>query len=507
MSSNGPMDNNTISVVSDIDGKKYKLVMKGDMRNITIGKIKKHLAAHCHLPIEAQVLTFNGTIVDNMSTGEQVGLFPGAQLRLSRQQLPPPSAAPSALHAPCGAAPAAYPPPQGRAPPLGPCGREAMPPAPPTAPERHLSPPRWQQPNGADHLSAPLRAERMERMISGRRERELEERCARLERECSRLEGELAAAHALARDRDRELERAVREAERLQHEAVLQQREIEVLRTRPPPRGAQSGIQLARQNLAEFGQELGVQHELDFDENMTCVVGVEQKYTILLTYDQSTERLYMYSTLLTYLPKDEQLRLRLFETLLEGALLGRDMSGGGVGVSVKNELILMAASIDLRHSDSAALRDVAPQFVESLIKWRAAVRDVLERHARTVGLPHSADGQLSAHDAVPYDGQGSFTAPPAGPVSAAAGVLAPPRAGAPPVSPASYARAFTGPGGAPALQRPDPLPVQYAAPQPPLQPEAAAALHQLDAQEREIMRQQQLIQQQRDRIAALGAVR
>eukprot|EP01065_Artemidia_motanka_P023456 TRINITY_DN2803_c0_g1_i1.p1 TRINITY_DN2803_c0_g1~~TRINITY_DN2803_c0_g1_i1.p1 ORF type:complete len:592 (+),score=273.77 TRINITY_DN2803_c0_g1_i1:58-1776(+) len=557
---------NTLSVVSDIDTKKYKLVMKGDMRNITIGKIKKHLAGHCHIPIEEQILTFGGTALDDSTTGQVVGLYPGAQLRLSRraapphlqqqfaqqhmqpqpQHLQPQHLQPQPQHLPQHlqpaqhlAAPQQLPQPvspQHLAPPtqvspvpqhmqphlqqphlqphLQPqhlqqpqhaalpqhLQRSTLPQAPAEhweaaqpahaqhAPplsdqryrdgpplDRHVSPhrqaaasapapgPSLYQELGSDRWEHGERAERLDRMIGGsRRERELEERCARLDDECARLQSELAATQSDGRQRGRELEHALREVDRLQHD----RRELE-MRQRSPPRAA--GVQLARQNLAEFGQELGVQHQLDFDENMTCVVGVEQKYTILLTYDQSTERLYVYSTLLTYLPKDEQLRLRLFETLLEGALLGRDMSGGGVGVSVKNELILMATSIDLRHSDSSALREVAPQFVECLIKWRAAVRDVLEQHARAAGVLPEPQPERRDWPAAAPSHAGSYSSS-----------ARPP----PPVSPASYARAHT--GAAPA--------------QPAWQNSAAAALQQLDSQERDIVRQQQLIQQQRHQL-------
>eukprot|EP01060_Flectonema_neradi_P006188 TRINITY_DN14146_c0_g1_i1.p1 TRINITY_DN14146_c0_g1~~TRINITY_DN14146_c0_g1_i1.p1 ORF type:complete len:102 (+),score=15.47 TRINITY_DN14146_c0_g1_i1:3-308(+) len=53
------------------------------------------------------------------------------------------------------------------------------------------------------------------------------------------------------------------------------------------------------------------------------------------------------------------------------------MSGGGVGLSMKCELLLMSTSIDLRHSDTGALRSLAPVFVEALVKWRQTVKVLL----------------------------------------------------------------------------------------------------------------------------------
>jgi len=133
---------------------------------------------------------------------------------------------------------------------------------------------------------------------------------------------------------------------------------------------------LASENLAVLAQELGVPR-LELDDNNTCVVSVDDKYTLLVTFDAATERLYLYSTLTTFIPKDPQIKLRLYEMLLEGALLGRDMCGGGIGASLKNDFVLMSTSIYLPKAQPTSLRSVTPLFVDSLIKWRNRVRDFL----------------------------------------------------------------------------------------------------------------------------------
>ena len=173
--------------------------------------------------------------------------------------------------------------------------------------------------------------------------------------------------------RQRDLEGGLLEAT----QAAAKAQEVHLTANIAAVNNGASGLTLARQNLAEFGRDIGVGEQLDFDENLTCVVGLEQRYTILLTYDNTTERLYVYSTLLSYLPQDHAARLRLYEALLEGALLGREMCGGGVGLSMKNELLLMSTSIDLKHSDCSALRHVAPTFVDCLVKWRQLVKETL----------------------------------------------------------------------------------------------------------------------------------
>lgn len=95
---------------------------------------------------------------------------------------------------------------------------------------------------------------------------------------------------------------------------------------------------------------------------------------MLLTFDPVTDRLYLYATLLSELPHDPLQRLKLYEALLEGALLGREMAGGGVGVSVKNELVLLALSVDLRHCDDRCLSAACGPFIESYLKWSDVCR-------------------------------------------------------------------------------------------------------------------------------------
>lgn len=145
----------------------------------------------------------------------------------------------------------------------------------------------------------------------------------------------------------------------------------------------------AVRNLKEFGTEVGLA-DLEFDENFTCVVGVENRMNILITYDLNTERLYLYSTLLAFLPKDPATKLKLYEILLEGALLGRDMSGGGVGVSVKNELIVMSCSVDMFHSDSKGLLSVCGGFVDALDRWRTKIKDLLNNSGVQQQQPSSS---------------------------------------------------------------------------------------------------------------------
>ena len=99
-------------------------------------------------------------------------------------------------------------------------------------------------------------------------------------------------------------------------------------------------LENAKENLKEFGKELNLEG-LVFDENNTCILGIDDEFSMHLTYEPNSDRLYIYSPLTDKLPQDDTTRLKLYERLLEGSMLGGQMAGGGVGVAVKEELILM----------------------------------------------------------------------------------------------------------------------------------------------------------------------
>ncbi len=133
----------------------------------------------------------------------------------------------------------------------------------------------------------------------------------------------------------------------------------------------------AKANLREFGKELNLEG-LDFDENNTCILGIDNTFSLHITYEPNSDRLYLYSPILDGLPKDDKIRLKLYERLLEGSMLGGQMAGGGIGVATKEELILMHCVIDMGLGvDAAALRRFAPLFVETVEKWREIVSKIM----------------------------------------------------------------------------------------------------------------------------------
>lgn len=136
-------------------------------------------------------------------------------------------------------------------------------------------------------------------------------------------------------------------------------------------------LENAKANLKEFAKELNL--ELVLDENYTCILGIDNTFSLHLTYEPNSDRLYLYSPILDGLPKDDKVRLSLYESLLEGSMLGGQMAGGGVGVAVPEELILMHCVLEMgAATDTASLRRFAPLFVESVEKWREKAKNIVE---------------------------------------------------------------------------------------------------------------------------------
>ncbi len=137
-------------------------------------------------------------------------------------------------------------------------------------------------------------------------------------------------------------------------------------------------LQNAEENLKEFGKELNLEG-LGFDENNTCILGIDNVFSLHLTYEPHSARLYLYSPILDGLPVDDKTKLALYEALLEGSMLGGQMAGGGVGVAPKEELILMHCVLEMGvGTDPQALRRFAPLFVEAVEKWRKRATDIMQ---------------------------------------------------------------------------------------------------------------------------------
>ena len=157
----------------------------------------------------------------------------------------------------------------------------------------------------------------------------------------------------------------------------------------------------AEHNLKEFGDELKLK-DLTFDENHTCILGIDDQFSLHLTFEPNSHRLYLYSPLLDGLPTTDALKLKLFETLLEGSMLGGMMAGGGVGLAPKEELVLLHCTLSMEHADARVLRSFAPLYVETVEKWREVCKDIKEGRKHT--LPTLPDAGSAVKSKAPAGG-------------------------------------------------------------------------------------------------------
>lgn len=166
-------------------------------------------------------------------------------------------------------------------------------------------------------------------------------------------------------------------------------------------------LENASANLKEFGKDLNLEGLL-FDENLTCILGIDNAFSLHITYEPNSQRLYLYAPLLDGLPKDPTTLCRLYETLLEGSMLGGQMAGGGVGVAVKEGLILIHSTVEMAAADVSALRRFAPLFVEAVERWRDICKRICEgrydeKEREALRPYHNQQGQLHSSPPSPAD--------------------------------------------------------------------------------------------------------
>ena len=150
-------------------------------------------------------------------------------------------------------------------------------------------------------------------------------------------------------------------------------------------------LENAIENLKEFGKELGLEG-LELDENNTCILGIDDQFSMHITYEPNSDRMYIYSPLLDGLPKEAKLKMKLYETLLIGSMLGGQMAGGGCGVATEEELVLLHCTLDMAHAVPSALRAFAPLYVETVERWRKICEDVMQGREPDLSLPGAPGG-------------------------------------------------------------------------------------------------------------------
>lgn len=165
---------------------------------------------------------------------------------------------------------------------------------------------------------------------------------------------------------------------------------------------APTSVNTVEASLRHFSHELRIP-PLRLGDNHTCVVHLDdENLSAFITFDPTTKRLFLYATLLNHIPHDAGVRLQLYEELLEGSLLGREMAGGGVGISRKNSLVLISVTVDISAATEYALASIARPFLESVRRWQRIVEGVLagtglRTQSGYASVSHSPDGRRNVN--------------------------------------------------------------------------------------------------------------
>ncbi|KAF5224291.1 hypothetical protein ECC02_002547 [Trypanosoma cruzi] len=424
-----------VYVLSDIDGFKYRLVMEGDVRLLTTSKLKRYLQNATGLSAQQQELSFRGRVMQDGECGGDVGLVDGAVLQLRHvkgmrrtnsgdgrrvKRLPSSSMSmggvahrgrSSVVDAASCASPTAglLTPLQGSHPRDGQNGGEAFTSPPPREmsyrskrmgreahaleienarlEERLLEMERrlanassdWRLQEEIEQLKGIIAQLLREKEAAGRsaeekwraKEEELVKELDLMREERRRLHRE----QTLFEEEQRALVRSLEEQVRSQQQRLLEQGTTITQQTRQR-QPAMNVAEKVEKSLKQLSLELNIP-QLHLDDNDTCVLPLGDGTNILVTLDTITERLFMYAVIANSLPSNAGERLELFEMLLEGALLGRDMATGGVGVCLRNDLIIMNVCVDIVHADEYALASIARPFMESVQHWSEAVKKMM----------------------------------------------------------------------------------------------------------------------------------
>lgn len=151
---------------------------------------------------------------------------------------------------------------------------------------------------------------------------------------------------------------------------------------------------LAESNLNLFSESIESAVPLQFDANDACAVNIEDQYSILITFDDNSDHLLVFSTLVTAIPThDEPLCLELLRFILQG--LQESSEVPGISASLHKDSIVFSLSIHLPSCQPWALKMLVPPFLQCLQSWRSRVASFMEQR-KSSGMQRSHSRTASA---------------------------------------------------------------------------------------------------------------
>lgn len=108
------------------------------------------------------------------------------------------------------------------------------------------------------------------------------------------------------------------------------------------------------------------------------------KVKVCLQMDLQAERIILSSKVSSSgrpLPTAPELRGKLYELLLMGGLMGREVCGGGFGLHMpegtgEDAFVVLSTSLFMKYADDSVLPETLPRFVATVIRWRALLKEL-----------------------------------------------------------------------------------------------------------------------------------
>jgi len=133
-------------------------------------------------------------------------------------------------------------------------------------------------------------------------------------------------------------------------------------------------METAIANLMELGNSL--QLILTFDHKNTCKLSIDSDFLMNITYLHENKHLYVYSSLFEGISKQNgNIKAAIYEIILTNVLNVDAVYGGGIGLKVEGDMIILHIELDMTEAPSSTLKISACSFVETVKFWRQTLRD------------------------------------------------------------------------------------------------------------------------------------
>lgn len=90
---------------------------------------------------------------------------------------------------------------------------------------------------------------------------------------------------------------------------------------------------VADASLRSLGRHIGLE-TIEFDKQLTCILGIDDDFSLHVTYQPAHDKIFLYAPVLGDLPSDPAMRRKLYGEFLQLGLLGGSLMGGGTSTTL-----------------------------------------------------------------------------------------------------------------------------------------------------------------------------